>query len=528
MYSPKERLLMKQKNCNNNIFMDEPSGELTFGKIFKVLKCSLLRMLVYLLIACIIASSVALVITITNPKESSISTIIEYNNKGIDKGKDPFGATLSVDRIKNADILSKAIKRSELDNIEGLNPTNLANNIKITGIIPQDAYVKIEDIKANSKPDANINELLNSIVYYPKRYVLKFENYDRYNLSEAAATTLLNNIITEYQIEWNKQYNPLPTVPTTIFEEILKDNYQYEYIEYAPLLKKHVNQLADFINLYKSVGFVANEQQELSDGTKVSNSISFGSLITELDILNAAIQSYDSYVVINKVYKDATLLEAAAKNDVETYTKLAAKLEADKVDIITQLNDIKPSQDQINKPNGDIQYIERYPETYTILQNALLAKNREISECRANLNEAQKKLDNINSNKPYGDIAVANKMLKGISNDFISIVNKASIFVESYKENSLVTDDVTMATPISRSNQHKTSNKVILVLFLVGAVVAVIASISVTVAKQKAFAFAKKSAKKTEDNVIPNADTTAELSNDVADEICANTEDDNE
>lgn len=185
----KRRSIMDNNERNDNVFDDSPTGELTFGRIFKIIKYSALRILVYALVAVIIAGIASVALTFVEKPVESVSAIIEFNYDGISEGKDPIGTSFNSDIMKKPIVLNRALDNTNLRS-DSVNASNLQSYISITGVIPPETLAKIEDLKKDTNTSVDTNEQIANLKYYSTRFVLSLNNYGSLDLSEKDATVL--------------------------------------------------------------------------------------------------------------------------------------------------------------------------------------------------------------------------------------------------------------------------------------------------------------------------------------------------
>ena len=290
----------------DNIFLDPSSGELTFGKIFKVLKFSLLRMLVYLIIACIIAGSICLVLTATSTTTKNVSTIVEYNYNGINQGLDPNGDKFNKDRIKNTNVLKSAIYNANLKEDEKLNISTLSSSIRIQEVVPPEVLAKIESLKAQANKNPDINIDLTKITYYPTRFVVYIDNYDKLGLNEKAATTLLEEVVKSHQEDWKKSYISNPVLSSELFKTLANGEIAYEYMHYQTLLNFEIAKLKNFLQSNDSVNY------------RSSDGVTFSDLLSELNIFERTeYNTCTAFISDNKIVNDPKILMSSLKQEEE-------------------------------------------------------------------------------------------------------------------------------------------------------------------------------------------------------------------
>ena len=217
-------------NENDNIFLDGASRELTFGKIFKILKFSLLRMLVYILIACLIAGAVSAVLFAVNSTEKNVSINVKYKYDGIDLGLDPNGDAFNKERIKSTNVLSNAIEMSGFKENSKLNSSTLASHIVIEDVIPEDVLALRLDLEANVNKKPDINSELNKLEYYASKFIIYIKDYDKLGLTSTEAVSLLDNVVKAHQLDWTNTYVQNPVLSTELFEELAAGRVNYEFM----------------------------------------------------------------------------------------------------------------------------------------------------------------------------------------------------------------------------------------------------------------------------------------------------------
>lgn len=490
----KRRLIMDNNERNDNVFDDRPTGELTFSKIFKIIKYSALRILVYALIAVILAGIVSVAITLTDEPVEYVSAIIEFNYDGISEGKDPLGTSFNSDIIKKPVVLNRAIDKTNLGS-SLVNASNLHSRISITGVIPSETLAKIEDLKKDTNNSVDTNEQIANLKYYPTRFVISLNNYTKLNLSEKDSTMLLIEIIAEFQAYWEETYNKTPILSTYVYKDILENGASKEFSHYSDIISNEVNILKNYLSSKVDIPYVYSETGD-----------TYSSLLSQLSTFEETVfRSYDAFIYSNNVYKNKTdIINELNHNIMELDANITASDNYIKA-LSEQLSKYQPNTTIIPGGDGGQTIITSYPEQYSIIQNQIateLSKKSELESKKAIAENRKQRIEDAqDSSSAEADIQRATELLTQSANEFLRIAENAQSLTNEYRENVSLADSVKKVTPVSANIEKTVGMKTYLVVFAAAIVIAIVIAIAVTLRLQRKFALPKKATAKKADDV---------------------------
>ena len=134
-----------EKNLNITIKNQEGNKEMmiiSLSSILSHLKKYFVIWLVFAIIAGVVATAFSGFKTLV--AKPSITALVSFTYKGVEKGLDPAGRTFDVNSIKSPTVIEGALSSLDID-IENLD--NIRKNISIDGIIPEDAVNRITAYK---------------------------------------------------------------------------------------------------------------------------------------------------------------------------------------------------------------------------------------------------------------------------------------------------------------------------------------------------------------------------------------------
>lgn len=259
-------------NETNKIFMNETKeiiqDEISLADIIRVILKGKWLIGVLVIIAVIGTYSYYRFLA---PKLGEIQTIISFNFKGIEKGLDPHGKNMDVSMIKSPQVLENVVKSLSLEQY-GITSNDLRINISITPVIPGNITENIrrleEDIKSNIEP-------LQQYIYYPNKYIIKFNLSRKLNISAPSAQLIVDEIVKQYQQYFYKTYSDMSVLSSAIQPV---EYAEYDYPEISSVIH---NQLDIFVSYLKT----KLNQENGSNFRSVETGLSFGDILESITII---------------------------------------------------------------------------------------------------------------------------------------------------------------------------------------------------------------------------------------------------
>ena len=437
---------------------------LTFGKIGKFFQKGWLRMVVYLVIAALLVTVVAVPIKVYAKSEPIATTSIEYIYRGIEKGKDPNGKTLNTDNIITPAVLSKAVDEANLG--KKVKDISLLRNAMRVEAVLTDEYVKLVEAAANG--DKAAAEKLRNYTMYPTRFDIIISDPAELGLSDDQAKLLLNKIVTCYYEDFQRRFSLTQMFAENMYK--LSENDRLEFTEIYDIYLQSLDSVKSFLTVMteESAGFVST-----------INNTTFAQLLSDINVLNSSFNQFNAYIISNNIWRDRD----AAKN----------ALEASKVDIN---NKLKPLEDYIKvlaeqisniQPNttttdngGTQSVVVSYPPEYFLYQARLDESNRQVREYKVQLNNIETRLEKLQAaDETSAELKEqAVKSLAQIEAQTLEIIKKVNATVEDYYQTTFVSSSVRQVQPpiVTR----KSLDFSLLLVYVIGLIVALFAAGIVT------------------------------------------------
>lgn len=223
-------------------------AEITYQAIFALLKKSFVRMVIFALVAAVIAGGVGALFILLTREDSSFQAMVEYNYDGAEDGLDPWGMKLDVTKIKSDSIVTQALIDNNYSEEERAElKSQVINNITLAGVVPEDIMDQILIIKeiATTNP-TQLNEL-NEISYISTSYLVTLKNDAEMGLTSTECVNILNSIIDNYLIYFKESYGFNDALGTLIGGEVSTNGY--DFIEINELYTDQITNILDYLDL---------------------------------------------------------------------------------------------------------------------------------------------------------------------------------------------------------------------------------------------------------------------------------------
>lgn len=498
---------------DGNIFLNEPTGELTFSKIFKVLKFSLTRIIAYALIAVVIASCVSLILGAVEISRKEVFTILEYSYAGINEGKYPDGDPFNKDAIKDNSVLKTAVHNANLPALDD-RLIELYSHITVEDIIPADKLALINDLKNSANKSADLNEKLNGITFHSTRFIVSLDRYDDLGLKRKQAVRLLDEIVKAHKDSWEKNFVKNPVLSYALVSKLADANaseaesrssaIEYEHFQYEFLLGIEIANIKTFLEANKSISHGYGKDGQI---------VTYKSLLTSLEgIEKTALSEYVAYVRGNNIIDDVGTLRSLLNNKIKKLNESTSQQDKTIENIRDQLKNIQQNSSQVFDSGSKITTTYYYTPDYWALHKQLLSLQQKNTNDKTELTLTEKLLGEIEDaeNSSSEELAEADNRLIKTAKKIKEVGDLANDLTKDYKEYSTLTDSVRKAIPVHAGSENNTTKMAILVTYVLSVLIAFIAAVSVTVKLQKRFAFEEFGKKDRSENGSEKTAPTAE------------------
>lgn len=452
-------------------------GEFTFQKLWMLIKKSGVRILIFCLAAAvlmaIIGGSVALA---TKQNMATVSTLIDFNFKGIEEGKDPFGRTMDVTKLKSSHVVGRAMAALAEDGtvIDKKYQDEIINNMTIEGVIPDDIMQQILVIRQIAASNSSALTQLSNLKYFPSRYLITISNLKKCGLTKETGTKLLNAITTQYVVYFKENYTENNILSSTITDV---DTEEYDFVEIYDI---YADQIADVIN------YLTVKSTEAPTFRSNETKLSFNDLISSLQVIrDLDLTRYEAYVVENGVTNDRTFVLSYMDRRLNSLKSQQVKAEAD----------VKSIQEALDSyQNGDIIYVTENGSTtatggptaqYDSMHSQLITAQKTLNTLNMNIADMKERIEKFTtaidpSGEQAGDALrheeIATQRAQSISQKLSREVDNINKTVEEYLDTEYFNDAVQVAVPASyQLNQTSMLKTVLVVAVMIEAVAFVIA-----------------------------------------------------
>jgi len=373
----------------------------------------------------------------------TVSGIISYNYKGAEDGLDPYGRLLDVTKLKSPKVLEPVLSQLNLYE-KGVTVEDIRQNIRIEGIIPEDAMQRILIIHDISPEEPSKLEDLNELSYIPTQYTVTLRIPKKLSvLKGAIGVELLSSVLRSYQEYFFEEYSDRSILSTAIVS--LPYN-EYDYYDSFKVLNGQFNNMINYLNAKRNEApyFRANSTQ-----------MSFGDIITNLNLIKTIdLANMRALVEVRLVTKDidfaiscykAIILDKTLEKDVQMenarITKEAAENYEKDTAVLFGSTGAYPAL-QFSQPS----------ETYdSLIEQAVAAEEQAVSLQR-DIEYYQKRISDMEmisliqdpvivANRKL-DVAQVESLIESVSKKMAEWINVINDTVDEYME-SVAMKDVT-------------------------------------------------------------------------------------
>ncbi|MDE7405646.1 MAG: hypothetical protein K2M89_02075 [Clostridiales bacterium] len=461
------------------VYEDEQETEgITFKKIGRFFQKSWLRMVIYLIIAALLTTVIAVPIKVYVQSEPIAQTSVEFIYEGIEKGLDPNGAPLDTDNIISPTVLAQAVKEANLQKkIKDISTLHAA--MRVEGVLT-DEYVKLTEAAANG--DKTASDRLRNYVMRPTRFNIIISDPAGLDLSDDQAKLLLNKVVACYYKDFQKRYSV-----TNMFAEnayALSQNDNMEFTDIYDIYSQSLESVKVFLQEMSEIGasFVSTE-----------NNTTFTQLLSELNILRNNYTLFNAYILSNNVWRDKTTARDAL---LSTQTEIQNRLEALDGEngsiqrLKAQIATINPTTSSSDVSGVHTEKTE-YPEIYETLHLRLDEANRQVEEYTIQLKNIETRLEKLKDEAQTDEVAI-NKALSNLGaleSQTELFVQKVNATVADYYDTTFVSSSVSQVQPPVVTRKSIDFN--LLIVYAVALIVALLAAGVVTGVKMAKAASAK-------------------------------------
>ncbi|MDE7107956.1 MAG: hypothetical protein K2O39_06490 [Clostridiales bacterium] len=462
------------------VYAEEQETEgITFKKIGRFFQKSWLRMVIYLVIAALLTTVIAVPVKVYAKSEPIAQTSIEYIYEGIEKGLDPNGAPLDTGNIISPTVLAQAVKEANLQKkIKDI--STLRNTMRVESVLT-DEYVRLTEAAANG--DKTASDRLRNYNMYSTRFNIIISDPAELDLSDDQAKLLLNKIVTCYYKDFQNRYSVTKMFADNAYE--LSQNENMEFTDIYDIYSQSLESVKSFLQEMSETGagFVSTE-----------NNTTFTQLLSDLSILRNNYSLFNAYILSNNVWRNkATARDALLSTQTEIQNRLEA-LDGENGSIQrlkAQIATINPTTSSSDVSGVHTEKTE-YPEIYETLHLRLDEANRQVEEYTIQLKNIETRLEKLKDESQTEEATIQNTIanLQSLESQTFEFIQKVNATVSDYYDTTFVSSSVRQVQPPVVTRKSLDFN--ILVVYAVALIVALLAAGIVTGVKMVKASSAKK------------------------------------
>ncbi|MDR0695997.1 MAG: hypothetical protein LBF68_00430 [Christensenellaceae bacterium] len=273
------------------------NGDLTYGRLKKLLAKSAPRILLFCVTVAILMCLVtAIILFSTTSNKQYVTTEITFGYSQSQQGLDPYGAnTLDLSQLKSVTVITNAVNALNAN----LDVKDRMDSDKLQTLIES---VEIEQI-IKSTGDTTSD--------YPA-YKITLTNLKKLGLSINNASSLLNNIVNEYFSYFVRLYSDIQYVSSE--KALSTQELTDEDIDYVDIVNSYTQVIDTIHNQIKALKLIAPTTFK-STKTKMS----FDDLVVSLDNISESIEKNLNNILANCVSKDIDLLLGRYALQIDEY-----------------------------------------------------------------------------------------------------------------------------------------------------------------------------------------------------------------
>ena len=390
----------------------------SFPMIFRKLKKYFLA---WFLTAVIVGGIIVGVsIIFSTRSQTPVEALISFSYDGIEKGKDPNGATLRpYNLLANPEVVQEALET------RGMDPAlveQVRQGIDIDSIIPQDAVDKLTTYgqlyQDAASGQLNAAQQMLATTWYSTQYKITFNFYE-VGINREEAVQLVNAILDAFRGFFYKKYGYNEPLGIAL---VSGDYSEYDYSEALDMFNDTLKKLKRYINE------LANDDSTRFRSTETGYTLAdLRESITTVQ--NMDIAMIDSYLRTNNISKDPARLQAYYEYRIEELNR-SLKTQEDHLATVQKLLDgyqkdqvIIFSNDQMNTQSSIAS------DEYDKLINRVSNASSDIAESKQAIEYYNDRLSTLNRNS-YSSSA----MVTRVESDLEKLNDKVNLLVDVTKK----------------------------------------------------------------------------------------------
>ncbi len=470
-------------NNQDNVYEGQ-TLEFSLKDLFSLINKSAFRILVFVIIAVLIASIIQLSIFATRNVESSrVVSYIDLNFEGIENGLDPFGNEFDIQSFKSPYVVSQAIlalnERGEGIPVEKTNA--IINAIALEGVMPEDIAQQIAIINKVAESDPTVLQGLSSLTYFPSRYKISIEGVGTLDLSKKIAKSLLDEIVNQYISNFKETYSPQVLLPDSsiliIADEGITENSDYDFIELFGIFDAQLSSAESYLTV---------RAEEVPIFRSYETAKTFSDLLYAISVLkDTNLVKYEAFVIENGISVDSSMTETYLSRRMIILTNRLIGQETNVSNLKTVISEYEVGDTIYISGETAVTASGETTEQYDFMMSELIAAEKDVTATNVEISNLQYRIDAMEAasggggNSPENK-AIASDKATSIATQMAEIMNEANDLTTEYYQNDYFKDSITKALPATYDYNQENALISFIAIIIAAAALASLAAMIVT------------------------------------------------
>lgn len=459
------------------IYDDEPTGEgLTFKKIGYFFKRGWLRMAIYLVIAALLTTAIAVPIKMFYKSEPVAQTSIEFIYEGIEKGQDPSGAPIDEGNIISTIVLAQAVENANLGDVVN-DITTLRNAMRVESVLT-DEYVQLSNAAANG--DATAADKLRDYDMFPTRFNIVISHPSDLGLSDEQSRLLLNKVVASYYDNFKERYSVRSMFPENAYN--LSENDSLEFADIYDIYLQSLESVKTFLQ---------QMSEDSSNFISTATNTSFAQLLNNISVLSSNYNQFNAYILSSNIWRNTETAKNALEASKLDINNRLEPLQEYIVGLTQQIKNIQPNTTTSDSAGGTHTLTVSYPAEYFVYQNRLDEANRQVREYNVQLKNIETRLENLKMDTATDETLKSQAVarLAIIEAQTTEVIKKVNATVTDFYDTKFVSSSVRQVQPpiVTRKSMGFSLLLVYAIAFIAALLVAgIVTGIMIARSKEKA------------------------------------------
>ncbi|MCF7926416.1 MAG: hypothetical protein K9L74_02400 [Candidatus Izimaplasma sp.] len=357
--------------------IDYHETEISIKELIEVIWRGKYLIALFTLIFLIIAIAGSVVYDKTN---SQVATVAALQWTGVSKGEYPDGSRFDYNTAFESYVFSEAIENSGLS----LDTISVRSNFKVTPIVPSSILAQIErSIEQGEEP----------LNYHASEFKIELDN-GNLGISVEEGKILLNNIITQFRVDFERRFINKVQVYNILSEDIVEE----DYLDVYDILVAQASVIEDAMTTRAQSGYFSP-----------TLGVSFGDISARVDIIRQLyLDKIQSRVNAYVLTKDKDFLELNYQYKIETAQLKLDKAIKKEIELQLLLNNYDGTKTTLIIPGLIEDGTELDLDTYynTLIESKIDLQN-EIVDLGEDISYYQQQIQRLNGQDPTFTVTTA-------------------------------------------------------------------------------------------------------------------------